>query len=269
MHEANLPTLRLADRLVGVPNAQLPLPVDCLPRATHPVNYTPYHVAHYWDKSVRDRVEEKTCRLQAARKRQQLQSGSATGIGMGEVPRDLRESTKRSPVVRSWVRGLEEPIRRLLEDQSQDSPAKPGPTRVDEGSDWDGEEVLFTGRKGMKKSQEEPGQWKMARREVMNETVEMGVVFESFGDGESAAFRYGTLDPVEMPPSLEKSVSLTMRSRRWLTHSISDYYGLESKSVTTGNPARRVVYVGVKSMGKRKTANIRQLQLPRPLWEVC
>src|ERR1041385_2044231 len=69
------------DRLVGVPNVQPPLPIDCLPRATHPVNHTPYIVAHYWDKSVRDCIEEKTSRLQAARKHQQLQSGSATGIG--------------------------------------------------------------------------------------------------------------------------------------------------------------------------------------------
>jgi hypothetical protein len=190
---------------------------------------------------------------------------------MGEVPRDLRESTKRSPVVRIWVRGLEEPIRRFLEDQRQDPQAGPETTKAHEGFGSDGEEeeeeeeeeVLFTGRKGMKAKPET--QWKKARREVRNETVEMGMVFESFGDDESAAFRYETIEATLQ----KRNASLTSCRRRWLTHSISDYYGLESKSVTTGNPARRVVYVGVKSLGKRKHAKIRQSQLPRPLWEVC
>ena len=56
--------------------------------------------------------------------------------------------------------------------------------------------------------------------------------------------------------------------RRWLTHSISDYYGLESRSVSVGNPARRVVYVGVKPVGKRGGLP-GWVELPRPLWEVC
>lgn len=58
--------------------------------------------------------------------------------------------------------------------------------------------------------------------------------------------------------------------RRWLTHSISDYYGLESKSVMVGSPARRVVYVGVKQKqqrGVRHKPPIRPV-LPPPLWEM-
>jgi hypothetical protein len=152
-------------------------------------------VAHYWDKSVRDRVEEKANRLQAARKRQQLETGSATGIGLGEVPRDLRESTKRSPAVRGWVRGLEEPIRRFLEDHRQDPAVGTDvakPAEEDPDSDTE-EQMLFTGRKAMRKNKEEgAARWKMARREVRNETVEKGMVFESFGDEDSAAFRCGT-----------------------------------------------------------------------------
>ena len=56
--------------------------------------------------------------------------------------------------------------------------------------------------------------------------------------------------------------------RRWLTHSISDYYGLQSHSVTIGNPARRVVYVSVKSVAKQVAAPVWK-ELPKPLWEVC
>jgi hypothetical protein len=59
--------------------------------------------------------------------------------------------------------------------------------------------------------------------------------------------------------------------RRWLTHAISDYYGLESKSAMVGNPARRVVYVGVKQKqkqpGPRHKPPCRPM-LPPPLWEM-
>lgn len=63
--------------------------------------------------------------------------------------------------------------------------------------------------------------------------------------------------------------------RRWLTHAISAYYGLESRSVTTGAPARRVVYVGITgpapvAAGARKPRERHfWTDLPRPLWEVC
>ena len=63
--------------------------------------------------------------------------------------------------------------------------------------------------------------------------------------------------------------SLTTSPRRWLTHSISDYYGLDSKSVMIGNPARRCVYVGVKQKqpGPRHKPPSRPV-LPPPLWEM-
>lgn len=57
------------------------------------------------------------------------------------------------------------------------------------------------------------------------------------------------------------------KHRRWLTHSISDYYGLESRSVTIANPSRRVVYVGVKQVHPQAAPPARTL--PRPLWELC
>lgn len=67
-------------------------------------------------------------------------------------------------------------------------------------------------------------------------------------------------------------MSLTGCHRRWLTHSISDYYGLDSKSVMVGNPARRVVYVGAKQKQKqpstRHKPTSRPAVLPSPLWEM-
>jgi hypothetical protein len=53
-------------------------------------------------------------------------------------------------------------------------------------------------------------------------------------------------------------------SRRWLTHSISDYYGLDSKSVLIGTPAKKVVYIGIKQVPSSPPRR----ELPRPLWEL-
>ncbi|KAK0746590.1 hypothetical protein B0T18DRAFT_155278 [Schizothecium vesticola] len=51
--------------------------------------------------------------------------------------------------------------------------------------------------------------------------------------------------------------------RRWLTHAIADYYGLESRSVCVSGGAK-VVCVGARQVGGRVG-----MVLPRPLWEVC
>ncbi|RSL78969.1 hypothetical protein CEP51_007771 [Fusarium floridanum] len=227
------------DRLMHVPNVQPPLPSDYEVHPTHPIHRVPYQLAQFWDHGVRQRVEDKTIRLQAARKKQQLKTGSATGLGLGEVPRDLREATKRSPVVRTWVRALEEPVRQYIcaqqvQDVDIDSAA--------EEMDSEDEEIVFVGRNGaMRELKERKATWKHAHREVSQETVDSGMVFDSFGTDESAAFK------------------------RWLTHSISDYYGLASRSVTLTNPSRRVVYVGLKSThGTLPTRT-----LPRPMWEIC
>ncbi|KAH6958399.1 R3H-associated N-terminal domain-containing protein [Fusarium avenaceum] len=235
------------DRLMHVPNVQPPLPSDYEVHPTHPIHRVPYQLAQFWEHGVRQRAEDKTARLQAERKKQQLKTGSATGLGAGEVPRDLREATKRSPVVRTWVRSLEEPVRQFL--ASQQAIAETQAVAADEDADSaaeqmdsDDEEIVFVGRNGaMRELKEKKATWKHAHREVSQETVDSGMVFDSFGTDESAAFK------------------------RWLTHAISDYYGIQSRSVNLSNPTRRVVYVGLKtSQGILPSRN-----LPRPMWEVC
>ncbi|GJD00592.1 Uv-damaged dna-binding protein [Colletotrichum higginsianum IMI 349063] len=220
------------DRLVGVPNVQPPLPSDWEVHPTYPVQVVPYQVAQFWDTGLRQRIEDKTSKLQAQRKRQQRKDGSATGLGVGEVPRDLRDTAKRTPAVRGWVRVLEEPVRDFLRDRRDDSDAE---------GDSEDEEIVFVGRRGMAAAGKG---WKKARREVGSEEVDTGMVFDSLGDDESASFK------------------------RWLTHSISDYYGLQSHSVTTGEPARKVVYVTVRDTSGRPGPK-KRTNLPRPLWEMC
>lgn len=232
------------DRLVGVPNAQPPLPSDWEVRPTHPTHRVPYQLAQFWDAGARQRAEDRGARLAAARKEQQRSRGTATGLRRGEVPRDLRESAKRTPAVAAWVRSLEEPVRAFLRDRAaaaarvsgdDDREAGRSDSSGDDGEEGE-EQIVFRGRRAAGAA----GKWKTARREVERETVGEGVVFDSFGDGEAAAYK------------------------RWLTHSISDYYGLESRSVTLPDPSRKVVYVGFR---KRDAGGSRQV--PRPLWEIC
>lgn len=257
------------DHLVGVPNAQPPQPTDWQVQPTHPIHNVPYQIAQFWDRGVRDRVQDKTKRLQAARKKQQLLSGSATGLGVGEVPRDLRESAKRSPVIRGWVRALEEPVRRFIHEQhAQMSGVTPAAAAADAGKeendkdelDSDEEEIVFAGRSdAMRELREKKARWRTAHRQVSRETVDSGVVFDSFGDDESASFKY-------VDYSLVQVTLFANTFRRWLTHSISDYYGLASRSVMVANSSQKVVYVGLKQVHRMAPAISK---MPRPLWEVC
>lgn len=247
-----------------VPNVQPPLPTDWEVHPTHPTQFVPYKVAQYWDHGVRQQLEEKTAKLLAQRKQQQLKTGSATGLAAGEVPRDLRESAKRSTTIQGWVRALEQPVRQYLCVQQQAERLKEdGPESDSAADDMDSEdeEIVFVGRKGGMR--ERPGRgasWKLAHREVEQQKVDSGMVFDSFGDDESAAFKFVVHKETRF------QIHADLLTRRWLTHSISDYYGLQSRSVSLANPSRRVVYVGL-NQAKRGTNPPRLL--PRPLWEIC
>ncbi|QUC19915.1 uncharacterized protein UV8b_04156 [Ustilaginoidea virens] len=240
------------DRLVGVPNVQPPLPADWEVHPTHRVHHVPYQLAQFWDRGVGRRVDDRAARLQAARKKQQLKTGTATGLGVGEVPRDLRETAKRTPAVRNWVRVLEEPVRRFLREEHRrrqpSAQRQQAPASMDAAGsevDSDDEEIVFVGRdKAMRELRAKKQlRHRKAAGQANHQALDSGVVFDSFGDGESAAFK------------------------RWLAHSISDYYGLASRSITLTATSCRVVYVGLKHVhgGSYPATN----HLPRPLWELC
>ncbi|KAG6004033.1 hypothetical protein E4U21_001429 [Claviceps maximensis] len=112
--------------------------------------------------------------------------------------------------------------------------------------DSDDEEIVFVGRDGAMRElrEKKAARHRMAWNQVSHETVDSGVVFDSFGDEESAAFK------------------------RWLAHSISDYYGLASQSVTLARTSTRIVYVGLKRSQLTSAVHVLN-HLPRPLWELC
>lgn len=216
-------------RLTDVPNVEPPEPRDWEPRPVYPVHHVPYHVAAFWDRGLSQQAEAK---------RKNNASGAAGGAG--RVPRELRDTVKRTPGVKGWLRALEEPVREFLAERQR--AAGRAPVAEDESDESD-DEVVFVGRKRKEDAgQSDASSWKSAHREVRDgPAVDRGMVFDSSpGDDDgSSAFK------------------------RWLTHSISDYYGLISRSVTVGSPARKCVYVGVRDVDlKIRTA------LPRPLWEL-
>ncbi|KAI0833921.1 R3H-associated N-terminal domain-containing protein [Hypoxylon sp. FL0890] len=218
------------DRLMHVPNAQPPQPFDWEPRPLYPVNHVPYHIAVVWDKRMRAEVETK--RAIAARRKQMQTRTLGDAHVAGRVPRELFQRAKKTPAVKTWVRSLEEPVRRYLVEQ--ELAKEPEPSVSDE--DAEDEEIVFVGRDGTMREG-----WKKAKRESKGKIEEEGMIFDALGDDADSAFR------------------------RWITHSISDYYGLNSRSVLVGNPKRKVVYV------QMKTGHVPPVRadLPRPLWELC
>jgi hypothetical protein len=150
---------------------------------------------------------------------------------------------------------MEEPVRQYLRQSSSNNNEGGESAVIADGdggreaeldgssSDPDEDEIVFAGRKSGVAARKGQSQWKKAHREVHDETVDQGMVFDSFGDDESASFK------------------------RWLTHSISDYYGLESTSVIMANPSRKVVYIRLKQVHQQGTLPFKQF--PRPLWELC
>ncbi|KAK6828195.1 hypothetical protein PG995_009891 [Apiospora arundinis] len=224
------------DRLMHVPNAQPPQPFDWEPRPTHPVHHVPYQIAAAWDLRLRADVEAKKAAA-ALRKQQQTKTLGDDAVA-GRVPRELFLRAKKTPAVKTWVRSLEEPVRKFLVDRRV---AHEEAAIEDSSDSTEDEEIVFVGRNGTMRDG-----WKKARREDKKQgATEEGMVFDALGDDdESSAFK------------------------RWLTHSISDYYGLDSRSVLVGNPSRKVVYVAPRQI-KTGHAPPVSASLPRPLWQLC
>ncbi|KAI0101629.1 R3H-associated N-terminal domain-containing protein [Nemania sp. FL0031] len=255
------------DRLLHVPNVAPPEPQDYSPRPTHPVIHVPYKIAAAWDLRIRAEVETRNAAL-ARRKQAHTRTLGDEGVP-GRVPRELCQRAKKTPAVRAWVRSLEEPVRNYLVEREVaregDAGLRTDDSESSSGLDSEDEEIVFVGRNGsMRDGKRKNGndrkgkpeakglpnigaQWKKARREEKRTgaTQDEGMLFDAIGDVDGGAFS------------------------RWITHSISEYYGLQSRSVLVGDPKRKVVYVGIKQMKTGHTPPTLRADLPRPLWELC
>ena len=230
-----------SDRLLHVPGVQPPLPSDWEVHPTYPVHSVPYYLAPLWESGVRHRAEEAA----AAKKKKSLKSKIDTGES--RVPQELRQKLKKARGAKSLLQDLEEEVRNFVKEWAGKN-ASLG--RDGAELDSEDEEIVFIGRNGTMSDEQ--------RKTVEEELEREKLVFDSLADDHGASFGYVT--------SKDGDLYLLTCFRRWLVHSIADYYGLTSRSVTVGNPARREAYVGIRQMGTGRRASSLSIELPRPLW---
>lgn len=131
---------------------------------------------------------------------------------------------------------LESEVRKFVADwEEKERKAEQEGLPLDPDSDDD--EIVFVGRNGQMNDMQESKDAQQIKRELL--------LFESPEEDMGGTFG------------------------RWLVHHIGVYYGLSTWSITTGNPARREAYIGLKDT-KLRTGNrdqqICQPPLPRPLY---
>ncbi|TVY25313.1 hypothetical protein LHYA1_G005427 [Lachnellula hyalina] len=226
------------DRLLHVPNAQPPLPSDWEVRPTWTVHHVPYYLAPLWDL----RAEERS------RSAKNSSPTSSTPSEFGRVPQELKAKLKKSKGARTLLQELELEVRKFVreyecgmkgerwEEQTGDTE-----TETETEGDSEDEEIVFVGRNGRMSDE--------ARARVERVLEREKKVWE--GDVNDRGAGFG----------------------RWLVHSIAEYYGLSSRSITVGNPARREAYVAIKQIGiksghcrSREPAMAYNHDLPRPLY---
>ena len=124
---------------------------------------------------MRAMVEEKT----AAIRRKQLQTQTLGDENVtGRVPRELFQRAKKTPAVRTWVRTLEEPVRKFLVECSiaVDRTSAKSDDDLSGDGDTEDEEIVFVGRNGTMRDG-----WKKAKTESQGRQ-ELGMYLDSLGD---------------------------------------------------------------------------------------
>lgn len=228
------------DRLLGNPWLEPPTADDWTPRPTHHVAEVPYFLAPLWDQRQAARRDEDAAR-------------DATPQDAHRVPRDLREKLKRAKGAKTLLQDLEERVREFVqmwEDKEREL-ERDGLADVDSSEE---EEIVFVGRNGVMRERD------AAVREGNKQLQKDQLVFDSLVDDHGASFGYVFL-------LFFFATILTFVSSRWLVHSIGTYYDLRTWSITTGDPARREAYVGIKASDTKKHClTAVESPLPRPLW---
>ncbi|KAI4234202.1 MAG: hypothetical protein LQ349_003941 [Xanthoria aureola] len=217
------------DRLLSNPWAQPPLPSDWEVQPTYRKRSVPYYLAPLWDAQVAARESAE------ATKRKNQSKGPAAIGGDGKVPKELREKLKKTKAAKGLLQDLEEQVRNFVKQwEAKNRKAPPAPNL---DLDSDEEEIVFVGRNGQ--MHDVPQSPHAVVDDFDEDDIKRDkLVFDSLADDHGASFG------------------------RWLVHSIATYYDLHTWSVTTGHPARREAYVGLKPDRPASASG----PLPRPLW---
>lgn len=222
------------DRLLSNPHAEPPLPSDWEVHPTHPRHSVPYFLAPLWDAEFARTTAERRKRADAAK---------ATPAGKEEaevrkVAQELRARMKKARGARGLLQDLETEVRGFVEKWEEKERQLEQEGLIEPDSEDDEDEIVFVGRNGAMSDEKR-------KEERRTETLRKDkLVFQSLVDDHGAAFG------------------------RYLVHSIAAYYGLQTWSITTGNPARREAYVGLKVDPKTRRPSLTRSEMPRPLWAV-
>ena len=237
------------DRLLNNPYAEPPLPSDWEVRPTYPVRSVPYFLAPLWDAEYARSSQERKSRREAAKKPSTKEEAAAA-----KVKQELKTKLKRSNGAKGLLQDLEEEVRGFVEkwEAKQRQLEREGLIEPDS----EDEEIVFVGRNGTMSDEK--------RRSKQDEVLEKDkLIFQSLVDDHGASFGYE-----EQIIRCSGLVLLTVVFRRYLVHSIAQYYGLKTWSVTKGDPARREAYVGLKTDPKTRRPSLTRTEMPRPLWAV-
>jgi hypothetical protein len=218
------------DRLLSNPHAEPPLPSDWQVQPTHTVQRVPYFLAPLWDAEYSRKSQERQRRAAAAKAPASKEEATAA-----QVASELRARLKKSRGAKHLLQGLEEEVRGFVYqwEQKQRELEREGLIEPDSSDD----EIVFVGRTGAMSDDKRKDK---EARDVQKDKL----VFQSLVDENGAAFG------------------------RYLVHSIAQYYGLSTWSITTGTPARREAYVGLKLDPTTRRPSLTHNVLPRPLWTV-
>ncbi|KAK5133813.1 hypothetical protein LTR08_007243 [Meristemomyces frigidus] len=217
------------DHLLNNPHAQPPLPSDWEVHPTYPRHTVPYFLAPLWDAEYARSTRKRAERADAAKA-----PVSKEEADVRKVTQELKAKLKKARGAKGLLQDLEQEVRGFVAQWEEKQRQLEHEGLIDASSDED-DEIVFVGRNGAMSDER--------RKEKQEETLAKDkLIFQSLVDDHGAAFG------------------------RYLVHSIAAYYGLQTWSVTTGDPARREAYVGLKLDPKTRRPSLARSEMPRPLW---
>jgi len=217
--------------MLNNPYAEPPLPSDWVVGPTYPVHRVPYFLAPLWDAEYAKSQKDRMKRAEAAKVPASKEEAEAA-----KVARELRAKLKKSKGAKFLLQDLEEEVRRFVRQWEEKQRELENEGLVDASSE-DEEEIVFVGRNGVMSDER--------RQQKADASLEKDkLIFQSLLDDHGAAFG------------------------RYLVHAIAAYYGLKTWSVTTGSPARREAYVGLKIDPKTRRPSLTRSEMPQPLYAV-
>ncbi|KAF2159337.1 hypothetical protein M409DRAFT_30214 [Zasmidium cellare ATCC 36951] len=217
------------DRLLNNPYAEPPLPSDWQVQPTYPVRQMPYSIAPLWEAEYARLAKDRQKRAEAAKVPTCKREADAA-----KVKQELKAKLKKSKGAKCLLQDLEEEVREFVRQWEEKQKEMENDGLIDPSSSED-EEIVFVGRNGAMSDER--------RREKQQHTLEKDkLIFQGLLDDHGSAFG------------------------RYLVHAIAAYYGLKTYSITTGDPARREAYVGLKIDPKTRRPSLAMSEMPKPLY---